>query len=280
MSTDIAPAPTTASVLNTALNTSFTVPQRYLSLINNQIYFTLAAAQQAAADEGLVVHLYEENRIIDPDRSLVLFRYRAEAYKVEEGKTPILLARAYGSANSAEPRFAYVWRPVDASERPTVEDFVTGRARRGKSGVQIRIPNPDVFALLHTIDLTAQYRAYRAAVNLALGMERVGMDEDLLETMREEDAGEHSAMTPSRASAIAKVATKRWAQAALTVVAATGDYYKRNNNPDYYHLLGTARKLGYEAITDDNVAEVAQRLVAYAQSQQSNTQNPNPVTEE
>lgn len=55
-----------------------------------------------------------------------------------------------------------------------------------------------------------------------------------------------------------------WKLAAVDLVKETGDYYRKNELVDWFHLLGAAHKLGYSEITDANLRDVIAALRDYA----------------
>ena len=75
-------------------------------------------------------------------------------------------------------------------------------------------------------------------------------------TMR--DNGKHK---PAKTSGC-----KGWTEAAKAL-AQRVPYYQKGDKPDFYHMTGAVGKLGFEAITDANLADVIAKLEEYANAQ-------------
>jgi len=61
----------------------------------------------------------------------------------------------------------------------------------------------------------------------------------------------------------ATVGTGKWADQAKTL-AEKVPYFMTSNGPNYHHMLASALKLGFEAVTDENLADIIAALEQHA----------------
>lgn len=78
----------------------------------------------------------------------------------------MLVAVAYGSANSRESKWAYRWVPKNQVP-PGLDLEKLPKRTVGRGVVQYRVPNEDIFSLVDTIMKMALKRALVAAVRMA-----------------------------------------------------------------------------------------------------------------
>jgi hypothetical protein len=72
---------------------------------------------------------------------------------------------------------------------------------------------------------------------------------------------------PRTGKKAASVQTPAWRDAADALAVEVPYYQDSTGHPSYYHMLGAAVKLGFEAVTPANLSEVIAALRQYAQAQ-------------